>query len=220
MLYDDRDSNSFLDVEQLNELSKEQEAPKMMSFFKFFKYMNTTDRILLGVGTFCALLAGFILPSISLIMGNVAEAFSGGSGDSPEDIMNEMNFIASYVILIATALFTFSYVFFAFWQHLAENITTDLRKRYLHALMHQEVGFFEMNKVEQIPSQMSEIFETIQGAIGEKVSNLIFAVSTCIAGIGYSIFFGPYFALVCLAYLPLLLIIIAVFGRMVQKTAL
>ena len=81
--------------------------------------------------------------------------------------MSNMSFIASYVILIATSLFTFSYVFFAFWQHLAENIVTDLRKRYLKSLMRQEIGYFEVNKVEEIPSQMSEIFETLKASIGE-----------------------------------------------------
>ena len=55
-------------------------------------------------------------------------------------------------MLIALSLFVFSYMFFAFWQHLAENITTDLRKRYIAALMHQEIGYFEVNKVEQIPA--------------------------------------------------------------------
>ena len=37
---------------------------------------------------------------------------------------------------VALGLFSFSYMFFAFWQHLAENITNNLRKRYLAALMH------------------------------------------------------------------------------------
>ena len=46
-----------------------------------------------------------------------------------------MNFIAAYVILVAVGLFVFCYIFFAFWQHLAENITTDLKKRYLKALL-------------------------------------------------------------------------------------
>jgi len=54
--------------------------------------------------------------------------------------------------MISVALFFFSYAFFAFYSHLAENITTDLRKRYLASLMKQEVAFFEINKVEQIPS--------------------------------------------------------------------
>lgn len=154
-------------------------------------------------------------------MGNVASAFTpGGGGGGGGDLISEMNFIASYVILIATCLFIFSYFFFAFWQHLAENITSDLRQRYLRALLRQEVAFFEKNKVEQIPSQMSEIFETVKASIGEKISNLIFAVATCLAGICYALTFGPTFALVCLAYLPFLLAIIGIFGSMVRKTTI
>ena len=94
------------------------------------------DKLLLAFGTLSAILAGAILPSVSLIMGNVANAFTqGGGGGSGSDIISNMSFIASYVVLIATSLFTFSYLFFAFWQHLAENIVTDLRKRYIRALM-------------------------------------------------------------------------------------
>jgi ATP-binding cassette subfamily B (MDR/TAP) protein 1 len=104
---------------------------------------------LLGAGTAAAILAGAILPSISLVMGNVAVAFSGGSSSSSNvNILSQMSLIASIVMLIALALFVFSYMFFAFWQHLAENITTDLRKRYIAALMHQEIAYFEINKVE------------------------------------------------------------------------
>jgi len=55
------------------------------------------------------------LPSVSLIMGNVASAFSQGSSGSGGDIISNMSYIASYVVLIATSLFIFSYMFFAFW---------------------------------------------------------------------------------------------------------
>ena len=103
---------------------------KPISFFKFFKYLSTADRILLYIGTLAAILAGMILPSIATIMGNVAEAFTGGGS-----IVDEMNFIASYVVMISVGLFVSSYIFFAFWSHLAENIAIDLRKRYLKALM-------------------------------------------------------------------------------------
>lgn len=217
MLYDDRDSDSLLDADQLQQLNSASPPTQGMSFFKFFRFISSTDRALLYIGTFSAVVAGMILPSISLIMGNVAVAFTAGGSSSGGDTdpQDMMNFIANYVILIATSMFIFAYIFFSFWQHLAENITTDLRKRYLAALMRQEVGFFEMNKVEEIPAQMAEIFDNIQGSIGEKISNLIFAVSTCLSGICYAIYFGPYYAAVCLAYLPLLLIILAVFGRMV-----
>ena len=91
------------------------------------------DKLLLFIGTLSSILAGAILPSVALIMGNVADAFTGG--ESSGDIISNMSYIASYVILIAMSLFIFSYLFYAFWQHLAENIITDLRKRYIRALM-------------------------------------------------------------------------------------
>ena len=91
----------------------------------------------------------------------------------------------------------------------------DLRKRYLAALMQQEIGYFDKNRVEQIPSQMAEIFETVQSALGEKFSNMIYACSTCLAGMGYALYFSPVYAAVCLTYLPFLLLILGVFGRMV-----
>jgi hypothetical protein len=46
-----------------------------------------------------------------------------------------MALIGVVVSFIALLLFAFAYCFYAFWQHLAENITTDLRKRYIAALM-------------------------------------------------------------------------------------
>jgi hypothetical protein len=42
-----------------------------------------------------------------------------------------MSTIAAIVMMIAMLLFIFSYIFFAFYQHLAENICLDLRKRYI-----------------------------------------------------------------------------------------
>ena len=44
-----------------------------------------------------------------------------------------------------------------------------------------------------------------------------FAIATCIAGIVYAITFAPLFAAICLAYLPILLAIIGIFGSMVRK---
>ena len=118
---------------------------------KFFTYITAYDKLLLFVGILSAMLAGAILPSVSLVMGNVADAFtSGGSGGG--DIISDMSFIASYVILIAASLFIFSYMFFAFWQHLAENIITDLRLRYIRSLMRQEIAFFEVNNVQELPA--------------------------------------------------------------------
>ena len=43
--------------------------------------------------------------------------------------------IIRLVALVALAIFFFGYLFFALWQHLAENISFNLRKIYLDALL-------------------------------------------------------------------------------------
>lgn len=57
----------------------------------------------------------------------------------------------------------------------------------------------------------------MKASIGEQISNLLFAICTCLAAIGYALTFGPAFAGYCLLYLPVLLTIIGVFGSMVKK---
>lgn len=116
------------------------------------------------IGIIAAVAAGGILPSISLVMGNVAAAFSGNSNVDPNgnvNILATMTEIGAIVAMIALALFMCSYMFFAFWSHLAANISKELRKRYIGALMQQEIAYFEINRVEQIPAQIAEIFDTV-----------------------------------------------------------
>ena len=36
-----------------------------------------------------------------------------------------------------------------------------LKKKYIAALMKQEIAYFEMNKAEQIPTQINEIFDAL-----------------------------------------------------------
>ena len=109
-----------------------------MPLSKFFKNLCFGDKVLLGVGSFAAIAAGAILPSISLIMGNVAMTFTNTTNPNPDpnSMVHNMAMISAFVAFVALGLFSFSYMFFAFWQHLAENITNNLRKRYLAALMH------------------------------------------------------------------------------------
>jgi len=80
---------------------------------KFFSYLSFTDKILLVIGTTSAILAGGILPSVSLVMGNVAVAFSGGN--TPTRLKDQMSLISSLVLIIVGLLFVFCYIFYAFW---------------------------------------------------------------------------------------------------------
>ena len=119
---------------------------KLVPFTKYFRGITNFDKVLLVGGTLSAIVAGLILPSISLVMGNIAKAFSGNSPS--DDLLSNMASIGGFVTLIALGIFIFSYIFYSFWQHLAANITLSLKKKYIEALLRQEISYFEHQKVE------------------------------------------------------------------------
>lgn len=88
---------------------------------------------MLVVGSISAVISGLLLPSISLFMGEVAENF--GPEKSNDDTLESMLWLTKWILTVACLLFLFAYIFYAFWQHLAENISADLRARYLDALL-------------------------------------------------------------------------------------
>lgn len=50
-----------------------------VSIHRFFKYNDRKDNLMLFVGTFGAVIAGLLIPSIAMIMGSIAQSF-GESG--------------------------------------------------------------------------------------------------------------------------------------------
>jgi ABC-type multidrug transport system fused ATPase/permease subunit len=88
----------------------------------------------------------------------------------------------------------------------------------LAAFLKQEVAFFELQSIEQLPSQIGEDFAVIQAAIGAKIGSIIFGIFVFIGGIGIALFRGSVLAGICLSYLPLMLVVVAVFGGQVKKS--
>lgn len=77
--------------------------------------MTVKDKLLFAIGTISAICAGLILPSIAIVVASVASLFTD-SADRQNVSVPNMSFIASVIVVVACSLFTFAYMFFAFWQ--------------------------------------------------------------------------------------------------------
>jgi len=55
-------------------------APPMVSMSKFFEHNRPTEKILLIVGTIAAVIAGALLPSMAIVLGEVINTFDPASG--------------------------------------------------------------------------------------------------------------------------------------------
>ena len=60
-------------------LSKDNfELPKPINFCRFLSYNTKKENLYMALGTFGSVMAGLLLPSISMVMGEVTTAFGPG----------------------------------------------------------------------------------------------------------------------------------------------
>lgn len=105
----------------------------MIPFRYFFRFMTKRDKLLMAVGTFSCVVAGCLVPSLAIIMGEITQNFDPRS--STDEILDNMRDLAGKISLVGLGMWVAGYLYFGFWQHLAENMTFDLRSKYLHAIL-------------------------------------------------------------------------------------
>ena len=71
--------------------------------------------------------------------------------------------------MVGAVQWVFGYLQFAMLQAAAEQLTFDLRTKYLKELLRQEPAFFENQQVEALPSLIVEYFQAIGDGVGEKI---------------------------------------------------
>lgn len=106
---------------------------KMIQFKQFFRFMTPSDKALMIIGTICAIVCGCLLPSIGIAMGEITNTFD--PDNTEDEIRDTMRILVIYICIVGVGCWIFGYIYYAFWQHLAENISFNLRSRYLKAIM-------------------------------------------------------------------------------------
>jgi hypothetical protein len=114
---------------------KKEALPKVVPipFGDFFKYLTGKEKVLYYVGYLAGIIAGAIVPALGIIIGGITTSYDPDKTDT--DINKGMLKMFISCQILGVCVWAFSYMYYAFWQHLAENITFDLRKRYIKALL-------------------------------------------------------------------------------------
>lgn len=89
----------------------------MINMSQFFRYMKPRDKLLMTIGSISALIAGFLLPCISLAMGAVTNTFD--PKNSKDAVLDAMKTVSLYICLVGLGTWIFGYIYYGFWQHLA-----------------------------------------------------------------------------------------------------
>lgn len=202
--------------EVVEEKKEEEEEIESIAFSKFFSVLERKDKFKVAFAIMSALISGVLFPSFALVMGGIFGSFRpGNEGQLSQSILE----IIIPCCGVFVALWFFASVYYYMFRNIAEKITYELRTRYLKALMKQEVAFFEINEVETMPSDVALYLSTITAGVGESFGHLIQTIGTFVGGVGIAFYRGPIFAMICVAYIPVMLVFIIVFGSLSKKAA-
>ncbi|KAE8819711.1 ABC transporter B family member 4 [Hordeum vulgare] len=173
---------------------------KRVSFTGMFRYADRTDLLLMLVGTLAALGNGVSQPLMTVIFGDLIDAFGGATSANVLHRVNKA--VLSFVYLgIGTAVVSFLQV--ACWTITGERQATRVRSLYLKSVLRQDISFFDVEMTTgQIVSRMSGDTVLVQDAIGEKVGKFLQLVATFIGGFVVAFVKGWLLSLVMLACIP------------------
>lgn len=163
---------------------------------------------------FGALIALIVAAGTTLWIGQAIrdlldKGFTAGAGSLDRVFIGLMGVVA----LLAVA--TFSRYFLVSW--IGERVISDLRKAVFNHVLTLNPAFFEITRTGEVLSRLTTDTTLIQTVIGSSISVALRNFLLFIGGLAFLIYTSPALSGMVLLVVPLVLVPIIVFGRMVRK---
>ncbi|KAM9304344.1 ATP-dependent translocase ABCB1-like [Morus bassanus] len=192
---------------------KKAEKAKMVSPFTLFRYSNWLDKLLMIIGTLMAIAHGSSLPVAMIIFGDMTDSFvASGDSNFPENsssaflrkLEEDMTRYAYYYSAIAAGVLLGAYIQTSFWTLAAGRQIKKIRENFFHAIMRQEIGWFDVNDVGELNTRLLDDVSKISEGIGDKIGLLVQSLTSFVAGFIVGLIRGWKLTLVILAVSPVL----------------
>ncbi|XP_036792944.1 ATP-dependent translocase ABCB1-like isoform X1 [Oncorhynchus mykiss] len=208
---------------------KKKEPAKAVGFFQLFRYATGCEVLLMIIGLLCAALHGIALPLMCVVFGQMTDSFvqsgqqlnltanftveeisallnsTDGCIQIPGvDIEALMTRHAYYFVGIGCAVFllgTFQVMLFLLT---ATKQTKRIREKYFHAILHQQMSWFDTHQIGVLNVRLTDDINTINEGLGDKICVFVQFFCTFLSGFIIGFIFGWKLTLVILAVSPLL----------------
>ncbi|WOL18392.1 hypothetical protein Cni_G27187 [Canna indica] len=206
------------DKESSGKDKKQDNKKCTVPFYKLFSFADSTDVLLMVLGTVGGIANGVALPLMTVLFGKLIESF-GGAADT-HDVLHRVTKVSLDFVYLAIGSGIASFLQVACWMSTGERQSSRIRNLYLKTILRQEIAFFdnETNTGEVI-ERMSGDTVFIQDAMGEKVGKFIQLFSTFFGGFVVAFAQGWLLTLVMLSIIPALVVAGAVMANIVAKMA-
>ncbi|CAA7042871.1 unnamed protein product [Microthlaspi erraticum] len=189
-----------------------------VSFFKLFSFADKTDVALMAVGSIGAVANGVTQPLMTLIFGQLINAF--GTTD-PDHMVKEVWKVAAVQFLyLAVYACVVAFLQVSCWMVTGERQSATIRGLYLKTILRQDIGFFDTEtNTGEVIGRMSGDTILIQDAMGEKVGKFLQLAATFLGGFAIAFYKGPLLASVLLGCIPLIVIAGGAMSLIMSKMA-
>ncbi|CAL9225482.1 unnamed protein product [Arabidopsis halleri] len=201
-----------------------------VSFYKLFSFADKNDVVLMTVGTISAVANGLTQPLLTLLFGQLINAF--GSSEIFQEVSKFEFMTSSYVtftggkniqiavkiLYLAVYACVFSFLQVSCWIVTGERQSSRIRNLYLKTILRQDIEFFDTEtNTGEVIGRMSGDTILIQEAMGEKVGKFIQLISTFIGGFVVAFIRGWELTLVLMACIPLIVAVGATMALTMSK---
>ncbi|KAL8162250.1 hypothetical protein V2J09_013739 [Rumex salicifolius] len=206
-------------MEQENSTNQEKQKTESVPFYKLFSFANSTDKILMVVGSICAAGHGACMPIMIVLFGDVIDAF-GQNQDTTSHVIHVVSQVALKFVYLSSGVAVSASLQVICWMVTGERQAARIREMYLKAIIRQDVAFFDtQTNTGEVIGRMSGDTVLIQNAMGEKVGQFIQLTSTFLGGFIVGFVEGWLLTLVMLSCIPLIVVSGAVMSIVISKTS-
>ncbi|XP_032499213.1 ATP-dependent translocase ABCB1 isoform X4 [Phocoena sinus] len=214
---------------------EKKEKKPTVSTFAVFRYSSWLDKLYMVLGTVAAIIHGTGLPLMMLVFGDMTDSFAnagslgnltisgltnGSFMDSTyfgKKLEEEMTTYAYYYSGIGAGVLVAAYIQVSFWCLAAGRQVYKIRKQFFHAIMRQEIGWFDMHDTGELNTRLADDVSKINEGIGDKIGIFFQSMATFFTGFTVGFTQGWKLTLVILAVSPVLGLSAAIWAKILSS---
>ncbi|KAL3207408.1 hypothetical protein MRX96_010193 [Rhipicephalus microplus] len=196
-------------------------------FVAQFKYSSFKDRSFTAIGCVVAIVTGFSMPTLIVLMGHllrkfvifqsVASELCGNQRLTIGRFQSEAMEIAGRMALVGLAMLLSNVVIIGSLGISATKQSSRIRYYFMRAMLHQEVGWYDTHISGDVAGRITSDFEKIHDGLGEKIGMCLFFLSTALASLISAFWHGWQLTLALLALVPCLVLLTTVIAKTQSK---
>ncbi|OCK83169.1 P-loop containing nucleoside triphosphate hydrolase protein [Lepidopterella palustris CBS 459.81] len=215
-----RNSSQFLDPDEKAIVDLQLDVPKVkVGYFSLYRYANKKEIIIIVFSAIAAIVAGAVLPLMTLVFGNFAGSFSNFYSDTSAlaHFKHQIKTFTLYFVYLGITSFFSVYFSIVGFSYTGERMTQKIRELYLAAIFRQNIAFFDFLGSGEITTRITADMNLVQDGLSQKVALVITGCATFVSALIVGFVRSWRLSLVMLSATVAILMTMAIFGTRMRK---